>query len=204
MSSIFRLPLFPPPPHYDTLQRLTLSLRNVIDNHELTRSSALDVEFPGNSAQLNASRLVYGMIDLRCVWDPRRVYPLFLPVHTPEWQFQKVDSALIRHPRPCRYSDVPLRRKRDSPQCWPIFAALPQQAPAQQALSVIKDTESPVRFQVVYEPLLETGNRDRAVFPSCERQAGVLLVEILVENYSLSPGRPPAGDLLWEVRIAEE
>lgn len=204
MSSVFKLPFSPPPPHYDTLQLLTLSLRNVIDNHELVCSSVLDVESPGNSAQLNASRPVYGMIDLRRARDPRRVYLIFLPVHTPEWQVQKVDAAFIRHPRPRRHSYVPLRRKRDFPQCWLIVAALPQQAPPQQALSVIEDAESPVRFQIVYEPLLEAGNGDRAILPSCESQTGVLLVEVLVEMDSLPPGRQLAGDLLREVRIAKE
>ena len=103
---------------------------------------------------------------------------------------------------PAATRTIPLSTLRTAK--WPRPRKAAAGAPPQQALSVVEDAESSVRFQIVYEPLLEAGNGDRAVLPSRESQAGVLLVEILVEMDPLPPGRQLAGDLLREVWIPKE
>lgn len=59
-------------------------------------------------------------------------------------------------------------------------------------------------LEVAYEPLLKTRDGDGPIGYSCEFEAGILSVEILVEPDLHAAGGRVVGEFGWEVGVTEE
>ena len=87
---------------------------------------------------------------------------------------------------------------------WNPSTPLPKKAALEETPAIVKDSEAALCLEVTYEPPLEAGNGDRTIGNSCEFEAGVLSVEILVEPDLDATSGVVVGQLGREVGITEK
>src|SRR5215468_7232545 len=105
---------------------------------------------------------------------PRRTNLLFLPLNAVEWQIHEGDSALICHPRPCRYAKLLFPWKINLFHSCHVGISLPQETSAKIAL---EDAISSLCVKSADKPLLQTSNGDRSVVVPRKLKSRVLFVQ---------------------------